>query len=199
MTHWSIKLKNKAKLFVVCACSGAGKTELVKSTINSLKDYNLQKIITYTSKNPRVNEKNGVDYFFVDLKEFQTKVKENFFLEWSNAYGDYYGLARQSLDPLKEGTHLIVILDYKGVESIKQYDSASIAIWIDVVGRDILYNRLINRATDNNEIINQRLNIANEEIKLMQNNTLFDYKILNDDFNRALTSLTELIRKEISY
>lgn len=191
--------KNKTgKLFLVSASSGAGKTSLVTKVIEALNyTYSIERVITYTTKTPRINESHGIDYFFLSTQEFEAKIKESFFVECSTSYGAYYGLAKHSLDIIKTGINLIAIVDYQGALSIKQYYKESIAIWIDVPGQQDLYARLKNRATDLQSKIDYRIVIAQKELELLSNQNIFDYRILNDDFNKALSLLINLIEKEL--
>jgi len=84
---------SNAKLFIVSACSGAGKTTLVNAVIENLrkKQVPIERVITYTTKQPRAGEVDGRDYHFVSVEDFQRKIQEGFFIEYSEAYGNYYG------------------------------------------------------------------------------------------------------------
>src|SRR5581483_10666268 len=106
-------------LFIVSAPSGAGKTTLVNAALGSLKSsHAIERVITYTSRMPREGEIPGVDYHFISELEFQSRIKDGFFLEWSGAYGTYYGTPRGLLEDLEKGHHRILIPDRNGAQKI---------------------------------------------------------------------------------
>ncbi len=96
-------------LFVVSACSGAGKTTLVTRAIKELSiSYPISRVITYTTKAPRMTEQNGIDYHFLSVEEFEIRAKNGFFLEWSNQYGNYYGSPHSIINDLPKAISVII-------------------------------------------------------------------------------------------
>src|SRR5581483_9450453 len=92
------------KLFIVSACSGAGKTTLVTEVLNRFKNsFEISRCVTYTSKVPRGNEVDGKDYCFLSVQEFEDYINKGFFLEWSHHYGNYYGTSLNLLQDLEKG------------------------------------------------------------------------------------------------
>lgn len=191
------RVMKRGKLFIVSACSGAGKTTLVTKVIGKITpEYSISRVITYTSKTPRLGEINGIDYHFVSQEEFEQKIGESFFLEWSREYNDYYGSPRSLIDTLATGSHAIIITDVKGAGDLyKQIQDATL-IWIDVPNKEVLKNRLVQRNSENNEQITNRIAISiKEQEKYL--NSVFHYTILNEDLDNSLLKLESVIIAEL--
>src|SRR3990167_753346 len=124
--------KNRqGKLFVLSGPSGVGKTTLAAMLFARLgKSHNLSRVITYTTKSPRVGEQNGVDYHFITVPEFESKLLSGFFIEYSKSYGHYYGSPRSILLDLKQGKSLLLVVDQTGACNIKRQFVQAILIWI---------------------------------------------------------------------
>src|SRR5579862_9920541 len=107
------------RLFLVSAPSGGGKTTLVNAAIASLsREHSIKRLITYTSRSPRTGDVHGVDYHFVTPAEFQTLIEQEFFLEWSAAYGTFYGTPKEVLRDIAQGLSYIAIVDRAGAQAI---------------------------------------------------------------------------------
>jgi len=189
---------SKGTLFVVTAPSGAGKTTLVDALLKKVeKSHNLKRVVTYTSRKPRSHEIPGKDYHFLDPQDFERQICAGFFLEWSTVYGTYYGSAATLLEQLQQGTSLIIILDIQGALALKQIYEQVVLIWIAPVNMETLRNRLVHRATDSSEQVNFRLALAESEIKNHAMQASYDYTIINDDFNRALIDLIDIVTQKL--
>lgn len=189
----------EGKLFVVSACSGAGKTSLVEHIIKKLgSQFALKKVITYTSKNPRINEIDGKDYHFLSSPEFQERAEKGFFLEWSTRYGHYYGSPISIVQDMHQGFSYIIIVDLAGAQLIERTIKHAVLIWIGVKNKETLKTRLLARNTETCEQINERLNIADQEINQQELLNIFTYKIINDNFENALGELEMIIVDELS-
>ena len=189
------KFDIKHKLFVISAPSGAGKTTLVNQLI---KEVNLiapiEKVVTYTTKRPRITETDKKDYHFLSVPEFELKIEENFFLEWSKVYENYYGSPAHILENLQKSS-FILIVDRLGAESLKKIlnpKSASF-IWIRVHNLEILRERLTLRSTENSEQIERRLKISLSEIEQEETNPIFEHHIYNEHFETAVEDLKNLL------
>ena len=137
-------------LFIVSAPSGAGKTSLVSKALELLSDKSISRAITYTTKNPRKGEMHGKDYYFISKAEFEEKIQQDYFLEYSTAYGYYYGTPRSYIYDIESGHSYIMIIDRAGAQQItKQFDKA-ILIWICVKDLQTLKARFQKR-NDQNE------------------------------------------------
>jgi guanylate kinase len=179
-------------LFVVSAPSGAGKTSLCRAITDSLE--NLTHSISYATRKPRPGEIDGRDYCFVTQERFQEMVKAGDFAEWAEVHGNLYGTSRRVLDDLHaKGIDVILDIDTQGAKQIKQkYDSA-VYVFILPPTLDILEERLRNRKSDQDDEIKKRMLRAREEIK---DYAMYDYLVVNHDFDRALTELRSIITAE---
>ncbi len=186
------------KLFVVCAPSGAGKTSLVAALLGSVgQQLGLSHVITYTSRTPRLGEASGIDYHFIAAQEFEAKAQKGFFLEWSGAYGNYYGSPRSILQDLERGASYIMILDRAGVNEVRKLTIGAVCIWIEVPSVEILRERLMGRGTDSLEQVERRLILAKQEIAQERENRLCRHHILNDSFETAVEKIKDIIYQEL--
>lgn len=187
------------KLFLISAPSGAGKTTLVNILIERYGlQYNLNRIITYTSKVPRPGEIDGVHYHFISTAEFEKRIQEGFFMEWSGAYQAFYGSPASIIDALETGQSYVLILDRVGTEKVLQkFAGAVVPIWIYTKSVATLRDRLLTRNTDNIEVIERRLRRAHEEITLEITQPIYTYHLMNHDLKDALDRLVTIIKREL--
>lgn len=186
-------------LFIVSAPSGAGKTTLVNEMVARLGvRYAIERVITYTSKNARVGEQNGRDYHFISPYEFEQRIEKGFFLEYSTAYGTYYGSPRSILDEIQKGKSCLMILDRIGAQKVIRQVPNAVLIWVYTQGILALENRLKKRATENTEQMCKRLEQAQIEIAQERKEQLYQYHVLNDDFDKAATQLEAIVVDEIN-
>lgn len=183
------------KLFIISASSGAGKTSLVNAVLQRIQSiYDVNRVLTYTTRAPRQGEINGVDYHFITAQEFEVRIAQGFFLEWSNVYGAYYGSPCSIIQELRCGKSYIAILDRAGAEQVLKVHPDSVLIWIytDLVS---LRDRLVQRKTETSEQIEYRIQLAKKEIEEENFKKFFTFHLHNDDFNRAIQELEALIVK----
>jgi guanylate kinase len=189
-------MRQNGKIFVVSGPSGAGKTSLVSALITSIgSQLNLQRVITYTSRLKRSNEVDAQDYCFVSEEEFKSKIESGFFIEWSQAYGAYYGSPCHDLEKLASGISLIMILDLPGAMHLIQNFNA-ISIWIVPPDMQTLKERLLLRGSDDNHKHDFRLKLAHQELSDYEKLSCFDHKIVNRDVQQALDAFQIIIRHE---
>lgn len=189
---------NPGKLFIVSAPSGAGKTSLVLSALAHLEGQcSIERVITYTSKSPRPGEKHGHDYYFITQEEFLKKIEEGFFIEYSTAYGHYYGTPRSIVDALVTGMSYILVIDRAGAKQIKRQTDQVVLIWIHIENVETLEKRLIGRNTEDKKQLEQRLLLANKELLEEKEEKFYDHHILNDVFENALLELVFVICKSL--
>ncbi len=186
------------KLFVISGPSGSGKTTLSNELIEIFQNINLKRVVTYTTKVPRVSEIDGIDYHFLSKEEFIKKIEQGFFLEYSQSYLAYYGFPNYIIKALKNGQSYIVILDRDGAKSIKHKIKDAILIWLEPKSIEELRNRLMFRAQDSIESINYRLGLAKKEMEIELLEPVFDYKFINDNLEETLLSLQELFNKYLN-
>ena len=179
-------------MFVVSAPSGAGKTSLCRAITNSLEQ--LTHSISYATRKPRTGEIDGRDYYFVSQERFQEMIKAGDFAEWAEVHSNLYGTSRRVLDEMiAKGIDVILDIDTQGAKQIKtKYDTA-VFIFIMPPSLEILEERLRNRRSDDEKEIRKRMARAHEEIKDYE---MYDYIIVNRDFDRALTELRSVVVAE---
>jgi len=178
-----------SNLFIVAAPSGCGKTSLVKSLINDAK--NLRVSISHTTRNPRVDEVNGTNYHFVSVSEFQKMVSEDSFIEHAEVFENFYGTSKKLInDNLDNNIDVILEIDWQGARQVKQNLPSAISIFILPPSKEALELRLKNRAQDDVLVIKKRMLDAENQ---MSHFNEFDYLVINDDFNSALTDLKLII------
>ena len=182
----------KGLIFVVSAPSGAGKTTLCKKVVELLPD--IRHSISYTTRPPRVNEIDGVDYHFVSEEIFVKMVERDEFVEWAIVHGNRYGTAEKSLKRYEaEGIDIILDIDVQGAGQIRQKLKRGVYIFVLPPDPEELEKRLRGRGTDGDEVIKARLLNAREEIGRIVN---YDYIIVNDLFEDAVESLKSIIAAE---
>lgn len=184
--------RKEGLVFVVSAPSGAGKTTLCRAVTDSLES--LRHSISYTTREPRPGEKDGRDYFFVTEEKFRSMVRAGDFAEWAEVHARLYGTSRKALDDMvSNGIDVILDIDTQGAMQIKKtYDRAKF-LFILPPSLDILEERLLNRKSDDREEIKKRMRRAHEEIREY---AMYDYIIVNRDFDRALSELRSIIVAE---
>jgi len=186
-------MKNKqGLLFVVSAPSGAGKTTLCRAVTDSLEQ--LTHSISYTTRAPRTGEIDGRDYYFVSQDRFQQMVQAGDFAEWAEVHSNLYGTSRRVLDDMiAKGIDVILDIDTQGAKQIKKNFGNAVYIFILPPSLEILEERLRNRRSDHEEEIKKRMRRSREEIKEY---ALYDYLIVNRNFERALTDIRSVIIAE---
>lgn len=172
-----------SKLIIFSAPSGAGKSTIVRYML--AQDLNLQFSISATSRLPRGEEKNGVEYFFLTPQEFKNKIAEGDFLEYEEVYPNkFYGTLKSEVDRiLAEGKNMVFDIDCIGGLNVKKiYGDRALSIFVMPPSVQALRERLEKRGTDSPQIIEDRLAKAEYE---MSHASQFDLIVLNDDFDRA--------------
>jgi len=180
------------KLLILSAPSGAGKTSLARALIE--KSGNTQMSISHTTRNCRVGEQDGVDYFFVEKAEFLSMVKDGKFLEHAKVYEEYYGTSRDSvIQMLNQGNNVLLDVDWQGARQVKDLMSEAISVSILPPSREELERRLHDRARDPVEVIEKRMQQARSEMSHCHE---ADVIILNDDFESALNDLLLVLQNK---
>ena len=184
--------KNKGKLIVFSAPSGSGKTTIVRHLLG-IKDLNLEFSISAASRERRGNEIDGKDYYFLSLKEFKNKIKNDEFLEWEEVYRDnFYGTLKTEVERIwAMGKNVIFDIDVSGGLRIKRkYPEETLSIFVKPPSIDELKIRLKNRKTETEDKINMRVAKASAELATAP---LFDVIVVNDDLEKALIHAEKLV------
>lgn len=182
----------KGKLFVFSAPSGSGKTTIVRHLLNQEK-FNLEFSISATSREPRGFEKDGIDYYFISLKEFKNKIKNDEFLEWEEVYRDnFYGTLKTEVERIwAQKKHVIFDIDVVGGLRIKKkFPEETLAVFVKPPSVDELKIRLKKRKTESEEKINMRIAKASVELATAPQ---FDKIIKNYDLDVALQEAEDLV------
>lgn len=189
-TDTSKTLKH-GRLFIISAPSGAGKTTLCKRLLAHFTDMIYS--ISYTTRAPRKDEQNGVDYFFISKKEFEKKITEGKWAEWAKVHGNFYGTSAEYLnDAILSGKDILLDIDVKGTMQIIERYSDSITIFIMPPSFEELKIRMESRGMDSVEVIEKRLKNAKEE---MAQKNLYKHEIINDSLDKATFELIALVEK----
>ena len=176
-------------LFIITAASGTGKTSLVKQLLATTNDLTVS--ISHTTRAPRPGEIDGHHYHFIDKEAFVSAIGEGKFLEHAEVFGNYYGTAEASVRAqLEAGIDVILEIDWQGALQVKKIFTDATMIFILPPSLSTLRQRLAGRAQDSAEVIEQRLAGAVTE---MAQYVHFDYVIINDNFEVALTELKAII------
>ncbi len=173
------------KLVVISAPSGTGKTTVVKRLLEKIP--NVVASVSFTTRPMRENENDGVDYFFVDKREFLTMVDNNEFIEHATVFGNYYGTEKESLsNNLKKGVNVILEIDWQGAQQVKEKLPYCIMIFLIPPSKEVLLARLKNRGTDSEGEIENRFNQA---VSDLNESNKFDHVLVNDQIELSVENI----------
>lgn len=185
------------KLLIFSAPSGSGKSTIINWLMQH-PDLHLAFSISCTSRAPRGTEQNGVEYFFLTPEEFRERIANNEFLEYEEVYKDrFYGTLKQQVEnQLQKGENVVFDLDVKGGCNIKRfYGDRALSIFIQPPSIDALRQRLVGRATDAPEVIEDRLARASYELTFAPQ---FDRVVVNDDLDKAKAETLAIVREYLN-
>jgi guanylate kinase len=179
-------------VFIISAPSGSGKSTLVTRLFREVPG--LRFSVSYTTRKPRGNEKEGVDYCFISREEFEARMEKGEFLEHACVFGNYYGTHISELEKAKdEGKDLVLDIDVQGAAQLKHKLPEAVTIFVLAPSRQILEQRLRSRSEDPDPVIVRRLNDAASEIR---NYDRYDYIVVNDDLERSAETLASIVTAE---
>ena len=182
------------RLFVVAAPSGAGKSSLVKALLAS--DPRLGVSVSHTTRAPRGQERDGVEYHFVEMPQFEAMIAAGEFLEHALVHGNRYGTSRASVRRLLDaGRDVVFEIDWQGALQLKAQFPHAVLVFILPPSWDELERRLRGRGEDHPDVINERLQNARQEVAQASR---FDFVIINGDFESALGQLREVVHEQPS-
>jgi len=182
-------------LIVISGPSGSGKGTIIKEVIKKIPE--LIYSVSYTTRPKREGEIEGKDYFFISKDEFEKLIDEDFFIEWAKVYDYYYGTSKEFvLNNLNDNKDVILEIEIQGAKKIREiYDKKNV-IFIFIAPPDFkeLEKRIMNRKRgETEEEIKKRMNFAKKEIEESKN---YDYIIINDNINKAVKKIVNIINKE---
>jgi guanylate kinase len=178
------------KLFVFAAPSGAGKTTLVHAVVTKHQD-DLRFSISYTTRSPRSNEANGIDYLFVDEEEFMRLRDNGEMLEHARVFDNFYATSRGQVEKHLADDHSVVLeIDWQGARQVRESMPDCVTIFILPPSMAELERRLRDRRTDSAEVIERRLRDARSDMAHWDE---FDHVIINDDLDEAIVALEAVL------
>ncbi len=175
---------------VLSSPSGAGKTTITKKL--SQKYPNIKISISHTTRKPRPNEIDGVDYHFISKEEFQKLIKKNNFYEYAKIFDNYYGTSKNSVNKLHQENYDVVFdIDWQGTKQLSKFKELNlIKIFILPPDKDELKKRLINRNQDNDKVVEKRLKQYESDVRHWFD---YDYVVINNDLESCFRQIEKII------
>jgi len=178
-----------SNLFIIAAPSGCGKTTLVDALLKNSEDLYLS--VTHTTRKPRVGEVDGVNYHFISKTDFKKMILNTEFVEHAEVFGNLYGSSREKIqENLNKNIDVILEIDWQGARQVKANMPNAISIFILPPSKKSLLERLKGRGQDDDETIKNRMSDAENQMKHYDE---FDYLVINDIFDDALSNLKTII------
>ena len=189
-------IETKRILIVISSPSGAGKTSVCKKLLEL--DSELRASISVTTREPRNNETNGIDYIFISKENFDKKISDGEFLEYANVFNNKYGtLASSTKKLLDKDFDVLFDIDWQGTQQLSQNDNNNIlTIFILPPDKNEIERRLKKRETENSEnvdIVNERMSKFEDELSHWNE---YDYVVTNDDFDKCVSEILNIITAE---
>jgi guanylate kinase len=181
-------------LLILSSPSGAGKTTLTRRLLTAFPD--LRFSVSHTTRKPRAVESDGKDYHFVDRERFEALVKQGAFMEWAEVHGNLYGTSLAEIDRARQDPTcggVLFDIDYQGARQIRAKVPDVVGVFILPPSMPELLKRLRGRASDDEDVVQRRFQVAMREI---EHYALFDYVVVNDELERAAEALFGIVRAE---
>lgn len=181
----------RGNLFIISAPSGAGKTTLAKAVLQQFRD--MLYSISYTTRKPRAEEQDGVDYHFVSKQDFKKGIKKSRWAEWAEVYGNYYGTSAEFIEKsLSSGCDILLDIDVQGTLQILKHYPDCVTIFILPPSMTALRKRLEMRGSDSKAVIEKRLENARKE---MAQKDFYRHIIVNDKLPWAIEEISAIFKK----
>jgi guanylate kinase len=179
----------RGQLFVVSAPSGTGKTTIVETLVATEPRLRISR--SYTSRQARMGEADGVDYNFVSRARFEAMLAGDQFLEWAEIYGDLYGTSQVDTERIQAGgDDLILVIDVQGARKIRRRGDPVVSVFVMPPSLDVLEARLRGRLTDSDAQIQRRLNVARDEVRAFRE---YDFVVINEEIGVAVEQLRAIV------
>lgn len=184
-------MSSSGLLFVVSAPSGTGKTTVVEQLVKIVPTLEMSR--SYTSRPPRSNERDGVDYNFVSRQEFEDRIARGDFLEHADVFGNYYGTGKAETEArLASGRDLVLVIDVQGARQVRE-KVHGVGVFMVPPSFQVLEHRLRNRSQDPEAAIQRRLATARSEVSAVSE---YDYVVINDELDRCVAELRGIVLAE---
>ncbi len=181
-------------IIVISSPSGGGKSSVCNGLIQQFS--NIRYSISATTRQPRGNEVNNREYYFISTDEFRTRIAHGEFAEWAQVYDDYYGTYKHTLDEIiNSGNHALLDIDVQGAQQIMQVYKNGIFIFIKPPSLSILEERLRKRKTESDERIAQRMETAKSELTLAEK---YDYQVINNSLKDTINTIILYLKTRIT-
>ena len=184
---------NGSIMLILSSPSGAGKTTLTKKIQQKYQNFKIS--VSHTTRKPRPNEVEGVDYFFTNHNQFQKKILNNEFYEYAKIFDNLYGTSRDSvIEILKENNNVLFDIDWQGTQQLSKFKELKlIKIFLLPPDKEELKNRLVQRNQDNIDIISKRLKAYDNDIHHWSD---YDHVIINDNLEHCFSQIEKIISDE---
>ena len=187
--------ETKGILIVISSPSGAGKTSICKELLRL--DDNIRPSISVTTRKPRNNETDGIDYIFITEKDFNKKISNESFLEYANVFNNKYGTLASSTEKLLNNNYDVLFdIDWQGTQQLSQNNNNILTIFILTPDKAEIERRLMKRETENSEIVDivsERMSKFEDELSHWKE---YDYVVTNDDFEKCISEILNIISAE---
>ncbi|RKQ37429.1 guanylate kinase [Oceanobacillus halophilus] len=185
-------IDEKGILFILSGPSGVGKGTVRKRLFEKATD--LQYSISMTTRDRRPGEEDGVDYFYKSKEEFEQLIEENELLEYAKYVNNYYGTPRKYVEEtLAKGYDVFLEIEVQGAMQVKKNFPEGVFIFLFPPSLEELKNRILGRGTESNDLVLNRLKEARKEIEMMD---AYDYVVVNDQVDHAVSKIESIIQSE---
>ena len=176
-------------MVVLSSPSGAGKTTITKKIQQKLNSFKIS--VSHTTRKPRLNEIDGVDYNFIDTKTFEKKIKENFFYEYAKIFDNYYGTSKIAVNNIIQNNDIIFDIDWQGNQQLSKFDELNLLkIFITIKSKKDLKERLITRNQDSKSEVEKRLSSFDIDVKHWCD---YDYIVTNENLENCFRHVESII------
>ena len=186
------RLPGRAFPVVLAAPSGTGKTTIARALVGSAPEFVFS--VSATTRPPRGDERDGVDYHFVDRDAFEAMIEGGELVEWAEVHGHLYGTPRANLEEAAErGEHVVLDIDVQGARQIRERVPEAVLVFVFPPSLETLLERLDKRGTERPEEVARRLRNARDELERAAD---FDYVVVNDELDEAVGAVRAVVRAE---
>ena len=179
-------------MIILSSPSGVGKTTLTKKIQQKFQSFRIS--VSHTTRSPRSNEVDGVDYFFVSVKKFEKLIKNNEFYEYAKIYENYYGTLKKNVDDVIKTNDIIFDIDWQGTKQLSKFENLNlIKIFLITNDKEELRKRLIKRNQNTENEVEKRFSSFEEDIKHWND---YDYILINENLDVCFKQISNIILKE---